>query len=84
MRTITATDASRGFSDLLDAVEHGETVLVTRGNRTIAQITPATSRTVRDLQAALAAIPRLDDDFEADIAAATSMLTYDGDVWPAS
>jgi len=26
MRTVTATQASRGFSDLLDAVEHGETV----------------------------------------------------------
>lgn len=84
MRTITATDASRGFSDLLDAVENGETVLVTRGNRTIAQIAPASSRSVRDLQEALAEIPRLDNDFESDIAGALAMLTEDGDVWHAS
>ena len=82
MRTITATDASRGFSELLDAVENGETILVTRGNRTIAQITPAPAATGRALRAALAALPPLDHDLEADIAAATSLLTDDGAAWP--
>jgi len=81
MRTITATEASRGFSDLLDAVERGETVMVTRGSRTIAQIGPASVRTGRDLRAALAAVARLDDDLEADIASATSLLTEEGDPW---
>lgn len=33
MRTISATEASRRFSDLLDAIERGETVTVTRGSR---------------------------------------------------
>lgn len=36
MRTVTATEASRRFSDLLDAIEAGDTVTVTRGNRLIA------------------------------------------------
>ncbi|MDT5040962.1 MAG: hypothetical protein QOE51_1947, partial [Actinoplanes sp.] len=30
MKTMTATEASRNFSDLLDLVERGETVRITR------------------------------------------------------
>jgi antitoxin (DNA-binding transcriptional repressor) of toxin-antitoxin stability system len=42
VKEITATDAARGFSALLDAVEHdGETFVVTRGGRGIARIEPA-------------------------------------------
>ncbi len=42
MKEISATDAARGFSALLDAVEHdGETFVVTRGGRGIARIEPA-------------------------------------------
>ncbi|HWJ85492.1 MAG TPA: type II toxin-antitoxin system prevent-host-death family antitoxin [Cellulomonas sp.] len=81
MRTMTATDASRGFSDLLDAAEAGETVIVTRGGRPIARISPARSTTGRDLRAALADVPRLDPDLADDIAGATAHLTADGDPW---
>ncbi|MGH3907938.1 MAG: type II toxin-antitoxin system Phd/YefM family antitoxin [Pseudonocardiaceae bacterium] len=31
MREVSATEASRNFSAVLDSAEHGETVLVTRG-----------------------------------------------------
>jgi prevent-host-death family protein len=42
MREVTATDAARKFSDVLDAVEHRqETFLVTRGGKTVAFIGPA-------------------------------------------
>jgi len=42
MKEISATDAARGFSAMLDAVEHGgETFVVTRGGRGIARIEPA-------------------------------------------
>jgi antitoxin (DNA-binding transcriptional repressor) of toxin-antitoxin stability system len=42
VREVSATDAARGFSDVLDAVEHAnETFVVTRSGRTIALITPA-------------------------------------------
>jgi len=42
VKEITATDAARGFSAMLDAVEHGgETFVVTRGGRGIARIEPA-------------------------------------------
>ncbi len=40
MKEISATDAARGFSALLDAVEHGETFVVTRGGKGVARIEP--------------------------------------------
>ena len=53
MREISATDAARGFSALLDAVEHdGETFVVTRGGKRIARLEPAagtTGATVKQL-----------------------------------
>ena len=82
MRSITATEASRGFSDLLDAIERGESVVVTRGNRPIAEIRPARRRTGNDLRAALAETVPPDDRFENDIADAVALLTSDGtDPW---
>ncbi|MFW6597374.1 type II toxin-antitoxin system Phd/YefM family antitoxin [Propionibacteriaceae bacterium Y2011] len=68
MRTVSATEASRRFSDLLDAIEAGDTVTVTRGNRPIAEIRPAPYRTGRDLRAALVESVPPDDRFAADIA----------------
>lgn len=67
MRTMTATEASRRFSDLLDAVERGESVRVTRGGRPVAEIRPAPRGTGRDLRAALADIPGPDDQFVSDV-----------------
>ena len=75
MRTITATEASRHFSDLLDAVERGETVTIMRGNRPIAEIGPARRRTGADLRAALAGTTPPDDAFAASIAETMSMVT---------
>ncbi len=82
MRTMTATEASRRFSDLLDAIERGETVTITRGNHPIAEIRPARRRTGADLRAALADIPAPDDRFADDIAGALALLTTEGgDPW---
>jgi prevent-host-death family protein len=42
MRNVTATDAARRFSELLDAVERrGETFVVVRRGRAVARIGPA-------------------------------------------
>jgi prevent-host-death family protein len=79
MRTVTATHASRGFSDLLDAVEHGETIAITRAGHVVAEIRPAAATTGSALREALAGLPRLDDDIESDIAAATALLTVEQD-----
>lgn len=67
MRTISATEASRRFSGLLDAIEAGESVTVTRGSKAIAEIRPARRRTGRALRMALAGIPGPDDRFVADV-----------------
>jgi prevent-host-death family protein len=45
MRTLTATEASRGFAAMLDLVEHGETVLITRDGRPVARLAPETMAT---------------------------------------
>jgi prevent-host-death family protein len=82
MRTITATEASRNFSDLLDAIERGETVTITRGNHAVAEISPARRRTGADLRTALDDIPPPDNGFAQDIAAALAPLTSEGnDPW---
>jgi prevent-host-death family protein len=75
MRTMTATEASRHFSDLLDAVERGETVTIVRGNNPVAEIGPARRRTGADLRAALTGTSPPDDAFVTNIAEAMSMVT---------
>lgn len=82
MRTMTATEASRNFSDLLDAIEQGERIVITRGHRPIAEIGPAHRRTGADLRAALADSQPPDDRFADDIAEAVALLETDGgDPW---
>lgn len=53
MKDVSATDAARNFSDLLDAVEHGhESFRVTRSGRAVARIVPAeaaSGRAAKDL-----------------------------------
>lgn len=83
MRTMTATEASRNFSDLLDAIERGETVTITRGNHVIAEMRPARRRTGANLRAALEHIPPPDDRFADDIAGALALLSDEGNgAWP--
>ena len=77
MRTITATEASRRFSDLLDAIEAGESVTVTRGNRAIAEIRPARRRTGRDLRVALVDIPAPDEQFVTDLTEAMGTVAQE-------
>lgn len=81
---MTATEASRNFSELLDMVERGETVRISRGNELVAEIRPARRRTGADLEAALLAakLPPLDEDFERDIAETLALVTNEGtDPW---
>jgi prevent-host-death family protein len=51
MAEISATDASKRFADLLDAVEHrGETFTVLRRGRPIATVSPARPSTLKELR----------------------------------
>lgn len=58
MRTVTATEASRNFKKLLDAVESGESVAITRGGETIAEIRPKKRYTGKDLRLVLEKLDR--------------------------
>jgi prevent-host-death family protein len=82
MRTMTATEASRHFSDLLDAVERGERVTIVRGNHPVAEIGPAQRRTGADLRAALEGIAPPDETFVRNISSAVAMVTSEvSDPW---
>jgi prevent-host-death family protein len=75
MRTITATEASRGFSDLLNEVAGGATIRIERNGEPVAEIRPTVRHTYAALKAALVGTPPLDADFESDIADALTHLT---------
>ena len=81
MRTVTATEASRSFAALLDEVERGETVVVTRGGKRIASIGPASVGNGADVLALLT--HDVDEDFAADVVAARDAVTSEGPAWPA-
>jgi prevent-host-death family protein len=82
MKTMTATEASRHFSDLLDAVERGETITIVRGNHPVAEIGPAQRRTGAGLRAALADVPPPDEEFSRHIAEAVALLRSEvNDPW---
>lgn len=54
MPEISATDASRRFSELLDGVEHrGERYTIVRRGRVVAQLQPVAAFTGADLKALL-------------------------------
>jgi len=72
---MTATEASRHFSDLLDAVERGERVTIVRGSQPVAEIGPAHRRTGADLRAALEGTAPPDETFARSISAALAMVT---------
>jgi prevent-host-death family protein len=59
MREIPASDAKARFSELLDKVEHGETIVITRHGRVIARIVPEASVRQKEVDAAIAGIKAL-------------------------
>ena len=81
MRTVTATEASRSFAALLDEVERGETVVVTRGGKRIASIGPASVGNGAEVQALL--VYDVDEDFAVDVATARAAVTSEDPAWPA-
>lgn len=85
MREMTASEASRSFSAVLDSAEHGETIVVTRAGRRVATIAPAP----RANGAALRAVferwhsnPALDDTLAARVDAAREAASRELDANP--
>jgi prevent-host-death family protein len=78
MRTVTATEASRGFSALLDRIaEDSDPILITRDGREVAVLQQPTALPQFTWGAAklkFKNLPKTDSDFGPDILAATSHL----------
>jgi prevent-host-death family protein len=69
MHEVQASDAKAQFPSLLDAVEHGETVIITRDGKPIARIIPETDRRQAQVEQVFAEIeefrktmPRISDE----------------------
>ncbi len=59
MREVQASEAKTHLPQLLDEVERGETLIITRHGRRIARIVPEMDRAQEEIDKALAAIRRL-------------------------
>ena len=82
MKEVSATDAARGFSALLTAVEKdGETFFVTRGGRVIARIEPAAGTSGAAVKALLKH-GRPDADWDSDQREVRELLTTQERRWP--
>ena len=81
MRKVTATDAARKFSDLLDSVESkGEAFVVVRRGRAIATIGPAATGTGLALKEALRE-RRPDPEWAAELRALREAVGPGTDHW---
>lgn len=81
---MTATDAARSFSDLLNRVAAGEEIEVTRSGAPVAVIGPPTARLIsadrfREL---IASAPAPDDEFAADLRALRATIEPPVPPWP--
>jgi len=83
VKEMSATEVARNFSSVLDSVESGETVIITRGGHRIATVTPAP----RANGAAVAEVlrkwqdnPALDDAWVANIAEARRTMNAGGEL----
>lgn len=69
---MAASEASRNFSAVLDAAEHGETILITRSGKRVALIVPApraNAAVLRDVVARWRGNAAFDDTFATQVAA---------------
>ena len=81
---MTASEASRNFSTVLDRAERGETIVVTRAGRRVALIVPApraNGRALLDVFHRWRGNAGIDDRFAADVAAAREPSGEDSDPW---
>ena len=86
MIAVTATQAARNFANILDQVERGETIVITRDGVPIGRLTPERRTSAERLKAALRDNPADDgfaDDLEAAHAELRSAFTDEVRGWPA-
>ena len=81
MKDVTATEATRNFSDLLDAVEHrSESFVVRRRGKPIARISPASVSTGSAVKRLLREFPP-DKKWKTDLADIRAQLTSEVRLW---
>jgi prevent-host-death family protein len=81
---MTATEAARSFSDVLNRVASGEVVEVTRRGAPVAVIGPPRPRTLsaQRFRALMASVPGPDDAFADELAAARETIGTPAEPWP--
>ncbi len=81
---MTATDAARSFSDLLNRVASGEEIEVTRSGAAVALISPPRSQVIsaERFRELIATAPPPDPGFLDDIRAARESVGPPEDAWP--
>ncbi len=71
MAKLTATEASRSFSEVLTRVSEGEEIEVTRNGATVAVIGPPTRKkqfvSAEEFRTLIESLPPIDDDFVRDL-----------------
>ena len=81
MKRLTATEAARGFSDLLDAVENrGESFVVVRRGRAVARIEPAATGSGRVVKELLRSTPP-DREWLADLREMRAAVSVEERSW---
>jgi prevent-host-death family protein len=86
MIAVTATQAARNFADILDKVERGETIVITRDGVPVGRLAPERRTSAERLKAALQASPAdplFADDLEAIHADLQSAFNNEVRGWPA-
>jgi prevent-host-death family protein len=86
MIAVTATQAARNFANILDQVERGETIVITRDGVPIGRLSPERRTSAERLKAALRDNPAdegFSDDLEAAHADLRSAFTDEVRGWPA-
>lgn len=84
MARMTATDAARNFSEVLNRVADGEEIEVTRSGAAVAVISPPKSRLISAdrFRALIATAPRPDSTFARDIRSVRESVGSPEDAWP--
>jgi len=78
---MTATEAARNFSALLDAIEHDhDSVEITRAGRSVAVLTPPPAGNGAELLRVLREHP-VDEDFEKDIREGLAFVVDQEPAW---
>lgn len=84
MSRISATQAARSFSEVLNRVAGGEELEITRSGAPVAVIGPPAARllSAERFRELVATAPPLDDDFASDVRALREMVAPPDQPWP--